>query len=640
MKSMPIQGENLDKVAEALRRTSLFRKLNDEQLRGVAGQAQLLLLEPGEELVRQDEGLAGLAVVLSGELRALQRSERSGEPYEVARFAPFESVGIAGLLLATSSPLTIAAAARSTVVRLEPRSLELLAEQTPGLGLEMARVLAERLVRAVGHIPIPEADAALVAQGGLLDLLPRDLMARVRAVPLAARGQVLTLGLADEPTPELLERVRTHLPGMELRPVRLTSRQLDELLGSRAGIAAPPSGAPAADPELLEKLLRAMVAEGASDLHLAGGQRPRWRIDGEMREISDAPELSPEGVLELLGPALPERNRQEFAASNDTDFAHAISDLARFRINLFRDIGGVGAVFRQIPNKVIGLEQLGMPPVVSRFCALPKGLVLVTGPTGSGKSTTLAAMVDLINRTRGEHIITLEDPVEFVHGSGKAMVNQREVGAHTSSFSRALRAALRQDPDIILVGEMRDLETVSMAIETANTGHLVFGTLHTSTAMSTVDRIVSMFPTEQQNTIRATLSDVLKGVVSQNLLRRIGGGRVAALEIMVVNSAVANLIREGKTHQVGNAMQTGKAAGNQLLNDSLAALVNAKTVEVRERSPRRRQGRPGAALQPHRHRRLMRRGCSCSPTAQRCPVRYRSIDRFARATDGEWFTSE
>ncbi len=223
-----------------------------------------------------------------------------------------------------------------------------------------------------------------------------------------------------------------------------------------------------------------------------------------------------------------------------------------------------------------------MPPVVTRFCALPKGLVLVTGPTGSGKSTTLAAMVDLINRTRAVHIITLEDPVEFVHVSGKAMVNQREVGAHTSSFARALRAALREDPDIVLVGEMRDLETVSMALETANTGHLVLGTLHTATAMSTVDRIVNLFPAEQQNAVRATLADVLKGVVSQNLLRRIGGGRVAALEILVVSYSAANLIREAKVHQIANVMQTGKAAGNQLLNDSLAALVTAKTVAYEE----------------------------------------------------------
>jgi twitching motility protein PilT len=582
MKSMAIQGENLERAVEALRRATLFRGLADDLLRSAAGRAQLLQLEPGEELFRRGEIPEGLAVVLSGELRVLQTSERSPEPYEVARFAPFDTIGITGVLLGRPSPAAVVAGVRSTALRFEPGLLEHLAGQSLAFGLEMARVLAERLERAVGQIPIPEADAALVAQGGLLDLLPHDLMARLRAVPLAARGQVLTLGLADEPTPELFERLRTHLPGMELRPVRLTSRQVDQLLAGRAGLAGPAGETPAADPALLDRLLRAMVTEGASDLHLAGGQRPRWRIDGEMREIGDAPPLTPAGVLELLGPALPDRNRQEFAALNDTDFAYAIPNLARFRINLFRDIGGVGAVFRQIPNKVIGLEQLGMPPVVGRFCALPKGLVLVTGPTGSGKSTTLAAMVDLINRTRGEHIITLEDPVEFVHVSGKAMVNQREVGAHTSSFARALRAALREDPDIVLVGEMRDLETVSMALETANTGHLVLGTLHTSTAVSTVDRIVSLFPTEQQNTVRATLADVLKGVVSQNLLRRIGGGRVAALEILVVNTAVANLIREGKTHQVANAMQTGKAAGNQLLNDSLAALVNAKTVEYEE----------------------------------------------------------
>jgi twitching motility protein PilT len=582
MKSIAIQGENLDRAVEGLRRSTLFRGLDDSQLRDAAGQAQLVQLEQGEEFVRQGDVPEGLAILFSGELRVLQVSEHSSEPYEVARFSPFEAVGVAGALLGRPSQAAIAAVVRSTVIRLDAGSLQRLAEQVPAFGLGLARVLAERLVQAVGQIPIPEADTALVAQGGLLDLLPHDLMTRLRVVPLALRGQLLTLGLVDEPTPELFERLRGHLPGMELRPVRLTARQLDQLLAGRAGVAAPPAKAAAADPALLERLLRAMVTEGASDLHLAGGQRPRWRIDGEMREIGDAPPLAEDAVLQLLDPVVPERNRQEFAASNDTDFAHAIPDVARFRINLFRDIGGVGAVFRQIPNKVIGLEQLGMPPVVSRFCSLPKGLVLVTGPTGSGKSTTLAAMVDLINRTRGEHIITLEDPVEFVHASAKAMVNQREVGAHTSSFARALRAALREDPDIVLVGEMRDLETMSMALETANTGHLVLGTLHTSTAVSTVDRIVSLFPTEQQNTVRATLSDVLKGVVSQNLLRRIGGGRVAALEILVVNSAVANLIREGKTHQIGNAMQTGKAAGNQLLNDSLAALVNSKTVEYEE----------------------------------------------------------
>jgi twitching motility protein PilT len=583
MKSMAIQGANLGPAVAALRRTTLFRGLSEDQLSSAAGQAQLLQLEPGEDLFRQGEVPGALTVVVAGELRVLQTSERSPEPYEVARFAPFEVVGIAGVLLGRPFPAAVAAAVRSNVLRLEPSLLPRLAEQVPAFGLEVARVLAERLERAVGQIPIPEADAALVAQGGLLDLLPRDLMTRLRAVPLALRAQVLTIGLNDEPSPELFERLRAHLPGMELRPVRLTARQFDQLLAGSAGVASPRAETPTAvDAALLERLLRAMVAEGASDLHLAGGQRPRWRIDGDMREISDAPPLADDAVLKLLAPALPERNRQEFAASNDTDFAHAVPDLARFRINLFRDVGGVGAVCRQIPNKITGLEQLGMPPVVTRFCGLPKGLVLVTGPTGSGKSTTLAAMVDLINRTRAAHIVTLEDPVEFVHVSAKAMVNQREVGAHTSSFARALRAALREDPDIVLVGEMRDLETVSMALETANTGHLVFGTLHTATAVSTVDRIVNLFPPEQQNATRATLADVLKGVVSQNLLRRIGGGRVAALEILVVNISVANLIREAKAHQIANAMQTGKAAGNQMLNDSLAALVNARTVEYEE----------------------------------------------------------
>ncbi len=581
MKSMAIQGENLNWAVATLRRVALFRGLGDDQLRSAAGQAKLLQIEPGEELIRQGEVPGGLAVVVAGELRVLQASERSPGPYEVARFPPFEVVGVAGVLLGRPFPAAVAAAVRSNVIRFEPRFLERLAEQVPAFGLEVARVLAERLERAVGQIPIPEADAELVAKGGLLDLLPRDLMTRFRVVPLALSGQELTIGLNGEPSPELLERLRAHLPGVELRPVRLTSREFDQLLAGSAGVAGPRAETPPADPALLERLLRAMVAEGASDLHLAGGQRPRWRIDGDMREIGDAPPLAKDAVLQLLAPALPERNRQEFATSNDTDFAHAIPDLARFRINLFRDVGGVGAVCRQIPNKVTGLEQLGMPPVVARFCALPKGLVLVTGPTGSGKSTTLAAMVDLINRTRGAHIITLEDPVEFVHVSGKA-INQREVGAHTSSFARALRAALREDPDIVLVGEMRDLETVSMALETANTGHLVFGTLHTATAVSTVDRIVNLFPPEQQNAVRATLADVLKGVVSQNLLRRIGGGRVAALEILVVNVSVANLIREAKAHQIANAMQTGKAAGNQLLNDSLAALVTAKTVEYEE----------------------------------------------------------
>jgi twitching motility protein PilT len=314
---------------------------------------------------------------------------------------------------------------------------------------------------------------------------------------------------------------------------------------------------------------------------------PRWRIDGEIREIASAPVLGEDSVLTMLGDAMPERNRREFDATNDTDFAHEIQGLSRFRVNVFRDAGGVGAVFRQIPATILTFDQLGLPEVVARFCAEPKGLVLVTGPTGSGKSTTLAAMVDAINRKRAEHIITLEDPIEFVHPSRKALVNQREVGPHTDSFARALRAALREDPDIVLVGEMRDLETIALALETANTGHLVFGTLHTATAITTVDRIVGLFPADQQNQIRSVLADVLKGVISQTLLRRAGGGRVAALEVLVVNQAVANLVREGKTHQIASQMQTSKALGNQMLNDALASLCGRARWSTRKPISRR-----------------------------------------------------
>jgi twitching motility protein PilT len=276
---------------------------------------------------------------------------------------------------------------------------------------------------------------------------------------------------------------------------------------------------------------------------------------------------------------MPPARSTEFEDTSDADFAYALGDDARFRVNVFRDLHGVSAVFRHIPNQIRRLDQLGLPPSVERFCDLPHGLILVTGPTGSGKSTTLAAMVDAINRTRSEHIVTLEDPIEFVHPSLKSLVNQREVGSHTLSFSRALRAALREDPDIVLVGEMRDLETVSLAIETAQTGHLVFGTLHTSTAIGTIERVVGMYPHEEQAQARVSLAEVLKGVVAQTLLPKNGGGRVGAFEVLVSNHAVANLIREMKSAQIMNQMETGRHSGCQLLNVELVRLVKQGMVQ-------------------------------------------------------------
>jgi twitching motility protein PilT len=321
---------------------------------------------------------------------------------------------------------------------------------------------------------------------------------------------------------------------------------------------------------------------GASDLHMTSGRKPMLRVSGEMVTIDEAPLLNPEQMRQVLLEITPELNAAQFEQEKDTDFAYHLEGVARFRANLFEDHRGPGGVFRVIPEEILTAEQLGLPPAILEMCELHKGLVLVTGPTGSGKSTTLAAMVDHINRTRRDHIITIEDPIEFVHQDNQCLINQREVGGHTQSFKRALRAALREDPDIVLVGEMRDLETIEIAIETAETGHLVFGTLHTTTAPSTVDRIIDQFPADRQAQIRTMLSSSLKGVVAQTLCKKTEGGRVAALEVLVVNSAISNQIREGKTHQIPSMMQMGARQGMRLLNDSLFELAQAGTISPKE----------------------------------------------------------
>ena len=277
----------------------------------------------------------------------------------------------------------------------------------------------------------------------------------------------------------------------------------------------------------------------------------------------------------------PDKNREEWGDLKDTDFAHE-TEAARFRVNVFADRRGIGAVLRIIPNQIRTAEEMGLAPHVLELCSLSKGLVLVTGPTGSGKSTTLAAMIDYVNRKRTDHIITIEDPIEFVHPNKRCLVNQREIGVHTSSFKHALRAALREDPDIVLVGEMRDLETISIALETAETGHLVFGTLHTNTAPSTVDRIIDQFPADRQEQIRTMLSESLKGVITQVLCKKIGGGRVPAQEVLLCTGAVSNLIRERKTFQIPSVMQTARGAGMQTMNDALLELVKRKQIEPRE----------------------------------------------------------
>ena len=319
----------------------------------------------------------------------------------------------------------------------------------------------------------------------------------------------------------------------------------------------------------LDAFFKLMVDQGASDLHLVAGSQPILRVSGELQRVRYAV-LESDDLKKMLYEVASEYKIKQFEETGDVDFAYEIPGLARYRANYFVQKYGVGAVFRQIPDTILTVEQLGLPPVLNKLPLYPKGLVLVTGPTGSGKSTTLAALVDYANTHRKDHILTIEDPVEFVHKSRNCIVNHREVGLHTKSFSTALRAALREDPDIIMVGEMRDLETISLAVEAASTGHLVFGTLHTQSAAKTVDRIIDVFPHDQQEQIRATLADSMQAVVAQTLFkRRDARGRCAALEILVATPAVRNLIRDGKTFQIPTVLQTGKKFGMQSLDDAI-----------------------------------------------------------------------
>ena len=319
----------------------------------------------------------------------------------------------------------------------------------------------------------------------------------------------------------------------------------------------------------IDAFFKLMHEQKASDLHLITGQPPTLRIRGDMERVKYKV-LDNDELKGMLYEIAPEHKVKVFEETGDVDFGYEIPGLARYRANFFMQKYGVAAVFREIPSEILTAEQLGLPPVIPKLALLPRGLVVVTGPTGSGKSTTLASIIDVANKNRKDHIITVEDPIEFVHKSHSCIVNHREVGLHTKSFSAALRGALREDPDIILVGEMRDLETISLAIEAASTGHLVFGTLHTSSAAKTVDRIIEVFPSSEQAQVRSTLSDGIRAIIAQVLFKRIDTiGRCAALEILIATPAVRNLIREAKTYQIPSMIQTGKKYGMLLLDDAI-----------------------------------------------------------------------
>ncbi len=588
METATIDARMQDQLVAALGQCALFRALAPGLLPQLLTVAEAVRFAPGETIVRQGEPSDAFYVMAEGE-GAIFVDGPAGERRELGRLPQPSTIGEVGLLLGEARTASVSAVTPVLAVKFKAKAFEQMFQKIPGFGMGLSAGLALRLQQVSGKVPLPEYDLAQAPPAAeALSLLPMPFIQRHRVVPLKQEGKRLTLGFVDDPSSQALSAVQEQLPAVELQAVRVTAAAFDALLSAHGGVSAWKSPASTEAPAVsarspkLDQMLERVVAEGASDLHLTPGLKPRWRIDGDMREIADAAVLGREDAWRLLEPVMEERHKEQLRQELDVDLAYAVPGLARFRVNLFREANGYAAALRQIPGKILTFEQLGLPPVIQELCTVPKGLLLVTGPTGSGKSTTLAAMVDLINKTRKAHIITVEDPIEFVHKTQQCLVNQREIGGHARSFGRALRAALREDPDVILVGEMRDPETIMLVLEAANTGHLVLATLHTNTAVSALDRIVDQFPSDQQAQVRSVLGDVLRGVVAQNLCKRIGGGRALALEILVVNHAIGNLIRESKTVQIPGMMQAARGQGMCLLNDELMRLVEAKKIELGE----------------------------------------------------------
>ena len=597
MRTLELSASAREACARVLRKSPLFQGLSQEQHDWVLSSAELRQYDDYEALLEQGAKADFMLVLVQGSAAVLIRHDQGMQ--EVGCVEAPASVGEQGLLLGQARTATVAARGQIRALHLSSDAFFQLFKAAPSFGVGVGRLLAQRLKDASMELAIASSEDAKRPSSQVMSLLPLDFVVRHRVLPLATAANTVTIGVLQDPNAQTINGIRTALPSMELRFSRISSRLFDEVLSSYGGIASletthqPVSlSSPSANglksrrvqrpSPRLDPILKRMVSEGASDLHMCGSQKPFWRIDGLVRELTDARPLGSEEVFELCEPTLTQSAAESFQEHQDADYAYSLETGDRFRVNLFRDMGGVSAVFRAIPQKLLTPQQLGLPQVVQQFCHLPKGLILVTGPTGSGKTTSLAAMIDYVNSTLPRHIITLEDPVEFVHSSKKCLVNQREIGNHATSFRRALRAALREDPDIVLVGEMRDLETVDLALETASTGHLVFGTMHTSTAGQTLERIVNMFPAQQQNRIRATAAEAIRGVICQTLCAKIGGGRAAAFEVLVVNNAVASMLREGKMHQIETIMTTQRKLGNVVLNEDLARLVNQRIVDANE----------------------------------------------------------
>lgn len=485
---------------------------------------------------------------------------------------------------------------------LSERELQLAAAEQQATGRPLDRILAERgllteqaLLEAIAAAHgLPVVDVLNDVDPRAAELLAPQDAQRLGVLAVGVEGGTLLVAMPDVPTPAVVEELEM-LTGRVVRPVLAARGQLIQAIArygeatgvrNRGGAALDPSsseglarGEQGETRVTISELVEEVLVRNASDLHLTTGARPTIRVNGALTPLMDYPVLAPHEVREMLYSVLTDRQRQQLETNLELDCSHTVPGRARFRLNVYFQRSAIGAAFRLIPTEIKPLENLGIPPQVAMFSRLARGFVLVTGPTGSGKSTTLASLVDLANRERADHIMTVEDPIEFLHQHKRCLINQREVGEDTKSFAQALKHVLRQDPDIILVGELRDLETIQVALTAAETGHLVFATLHTQDAPQTIDRLIDVFPTTQQQQVRVMLAGSIQGVVCQQLIPRADGqGRMVATEVMVATPAIRNLIREGKTHQIYSSMQAGGRYGMQTMDQSLAELVRARTV--------------------------------------------------------------
>jgi len=541
-----------DQVVEILDRSPLFHGLQGDHLAEAADNATLLRYEDGEAITLQGEASDSFFLLIEGSATVLLESEDDSPPLRLAQISPPDSIGEIGVLLETPRSASVVSDGGAILLCFATQRFHAMLLRLPYFGLVLCRTVAHRLYRATLRIPIPEmGEPVQHPDPDALTLLPTAFLIRYRMLPLIQHGQTLKLGCVDELDPMVLNLVREQLPGMTVQTVRITLEFFEKImrsLGGVTGFAAPdvnreaPAALPFAENPQLDALLERMVEEGASDLHLTARCGPRWRIDGEVRAIADLKPLGASDVLELLDPVMDPRHREVFETRHDVKFAYDVADLCRFRVKLFRDLRGVGAVLRPVPARIPTPAQLGLPDAVLSLAEGAGGLVLVSGLTGSGRSTTTAALVDHINGHRAVHVVTLEDPVEFVHESNHALINQREIGIHTGSLAEALDAVRFEDPDVVVISAVEDAETANMALELAATGVLVIATIPARGAIQAIEQYISLCGDENA---RTAMSRNLRGAVCQALVRRISGGRVAVFETLTPDPETAERVLTG-----------------------------------------------------------------------------------------------